>query len=55
MFLGCYLPYLRYFGSCQNASIFCQYMLFVGQPRLRFSAPVVPTDVVVNQRGQGVG
>lgn len=37
------LPSVRSFASSQNVSIFCQYMLFAGQPRRFRSAPIVPT------------
>ena len=33
----------RNFGSCQNALIFYQYMLFAGRLRYRFSVSVAPT------------
>jgi hypothetical protein len=54
-YLNCrQLPSVRNFGSSQNASIFCQYVHFVGRPRGfpgLFSAPVVPTPVAGEPEG----
>jgi hypothetical protein len=44
----CYLPSIRSFGSCQNASIFYLYVHFVARPRRfpgRCSASVVPAPM----------